>query len=162
MNLSISLHRLRQFPRCCWLHPFSVCFTVGYQAQTAAEFSGAVKTDSKNLKDPKYTVRTMLTKPYQTCYLLIFNGLCMSLQQWTASGVPTSWPFPVCTEADEIHRKDDPTPQDLSRSLIEVTDWREIASKWLWFQHVTTHRDPNAFASFKVEVENVILLPSAS
>lgn len=23
------------------------------------------------LKDPKYTVRTMLTKPYQTCYLLI-------------------------------------------------------------------------------------------
>jgi hypothetical protein len=64
----------------------------------------------------------MLTKPYQTCYLLIFNGLCMSLQQVTASGVPTSWPFPVCTEADEIHRKDDPTPQDLSRSLIEVTD----------------------------------------
>lgn len=122
MNLSISLHRLRQFPRCCWLHPFSVCFTVGCQAQTAAEFSGAVKTDSKTRNTQWGHVRTMLTKPYQTCYLLIFNGLCMSLQQVTASGVPTSWPFPVCTEADEIHRKDDPTPQDLSRSL-KISHW---------------------------------------
>ena len=91
-NESLNISSWRQFPRCCWLHPFSVCFTVGYQAQTAAEFSGAVKTDSKTRNTQWGQCWPNHTKPAICWSSMVFACLCSS-EPHLGSQLPGLFPF---------------------------------------------------------------------